>query len=127
VRPVLLIAALLVGCRTDPAPPPKPPITAESLEPAWSVPNGGSIVYVRGTNFDPKSRVRVMFGDREAPMAAVLSKDNIQVTAPKGTEGERVTVTVHIMTHYTRSVSGGAKPAWLAVYALVTPMERFPV
>jgi hypothetical protein len=105
VRPVLLVAALLVGCRTEPAAPPRPPITAESLEPAWSVPNGGSIVYVRGTNFDPKSRVRVMFGDREAPMAAVLSKDNIQVTAPKGSEGETAKVTVSFPDGRSASVS----------------------
>ena len=33
-------------------------------------------------------------GAREAPMAAVLAKDNIQVTIPKGAEGESVSVSV---------------------------------
>ena len=88
---------MVLACRAEPparVDSPRPPITAERLDPGWAVPNGGSIVYVRGTNFDPKSRVRVMFGAREAPMAAVLSKDNIQVTAPSGTAGEKATVTV---------------------------------
>jgi len=94
VRFALLAATLVVGCRTEPPAPAKPPITAERLDPAWAVPEGGTIVYVRGTNFDPRSRVRVTFNDREAPLAAVLTKDNIQVTVPPGREGESVKVTV---------------------------------
>lgn len=69
-------------------------MTAESIEPAWGVPEGGTIAYVRGTNFDPKSRVRVTFGAREAPLAAVLSPNNIQITIPKGQDGESSKVTV---------------------------------
>jgi hypothetical protein len=94
VRLTLVAFAIVVGCRSDPAPPPKPPITADRVDPAWGIPEGGTIVYVRGTNFDTKSRVRVMFGAREAPMAAVLTKDNIQVTIPKGVEGESTKVTI---------------------------------
>lgn len=92
MRLSILAIALLAGCRSEPAP--KQPITAERVEPAWGVPEGGTIAYVRGSNFDPKSRVRVVFGNREAPMAAVLAKDNIQVTIPPGTNGESVSVTV---------------------------------
>jgi hypothetical protein len=90
VRSVAVIA-LLVACRAD---APRPPIAIDRIEPPWAIPTGGTIAHVRGKNFDPKSRVTVLFGDREAPLAAVLSSDKIQVTVPPGRDGEQVTVRV---------------------------------
>jgi hypothetical protein len=102
VRSVAVIA-LLAACRSD---PPKPPIVVDRVEPPWAVPAGGTIAYVRGNNFDPKARVHVLFGDREAPMAAVLSTDKIQVKVPAGTDGQTVMVTVRFEDGRAGSTSG---------------------
>jgi hypothetical protein len=114
VKRVALIA-LLVACRSD---PPAPPIAVERVEPAWAIPAGGTIAHVRGKNFDPKSRVQVFFGDREAPLAAVLSPDKIQVKVPAGRDGESVTVTV-------RFADGRAASAATA-FAFRSPPDEHP-
>ena len=86
----LLLAALAAGCGSSAA---DKPLVLGELEPAYGDPVGGKVVQIVGKDFDPHSKVTVLFGTRPA-RAIVVAKDRIQLESPPGKAGDEVEVTV---------------------------------
>ncbi len=86
------LIVLALGCSKGNQPAP-PPLTLGELQPASGDPEGGKVVQIVGTGFDPHSTVEVTFGTKVA-RAIVVAKDRIQLESPPGKNGEEVEVTV---------------------------------
>ncbi len=98
VRRWIVVSLALAACRagtggTPDAGPPRA-VTVGSLEPPNGAPGGAGIVFITGEGFDPRAPVEVMFGDKKAPRAVVLSATRIQAQTPAGVHRQAVPVRV---------------------------------
>lgn len=108
---------------TDPTPgEPQPTIT--SIDPASGPPDGGTVVTMRGQNFE--GPVRVLFGNDEAVVAS-FSSTELRVISPKvnfvvGEETREVTVTVIFEAGSTGETSVQAPSSFRYEIEALTPV-----
>lgn len=106
---VLPTSAPIGACRSSVSAQPdaaRGPIAVGSIEPANGTPKGGNLTFISGENFDPRAPVTVMFGDKTAPRAVVVTRSRIQVQVPEGTPKKSVPVSVKFPTGELLSVKG---------------------
>lgn len=108
---------------TEPPPPGEPTPTITSVSPASGPPEGGTVVTIRGQNFE--GPVRVLFGDREATVASLTSTE-LKVVSPNvpfevGEEQREVPITVIFEAGTTGETSVQAPTAFRYQVEFLTP------